>query len=573
MRRISPKVMMWVFGLAAIGGLALFLTLYQGSPGPLTSPHAKAVPGNMIWSCKQCHADDGLEAGCLSCHDEIASQFKQDSGFHAFLRNQSDASCAKCHPEHHGDEFPLVSDVSWQGTDTNAFTHPQVEFKLAGKHDELACEKCHTDQFHEPFALKDFPGQVRSDTMLGLHQDCIGCHKDIHGGGEKTSDCTKCHNQEAFKPAPFFNHDQFFVLEGPHAKASCASCHQQDVEAPPGKFGPVKGKQCVDCHESPHRFEQKLQNDCKTCHLGVDEKWSMGQRGIDAEFHEKLGFKLEGAHMKVECAKCHSPELESYAERFPDPAAPGYNRRTDQCKSCHKDPHNGQFDGRYTSCAQCHTVERFMPSTLGPKEHPQSYPLLGTHQAVACVQCHKIDAGTEVRRFKETPTACKACHSDPHGNQFGKEIAKSDCTACHQTDFTTFKIRTYTHKNTRPFFLGKGHAKASCSQCHAGPADEQGIVQYVSTPTACASCHQDIHRGQFRGNSQTQCERCHVSTAQWSADRFSHDRDSKFELGAAHAKVDCKACHLPAPQKDGQSVVQYRPLTTRCEDCHGFQKK
>ncbi len=577
--KVTPKMMMWVFGLLTIGGLALFLALYQSSPGPLTTAHATAVPGNMIWSCKKCHSDDGMESGCLSCHAEIANQLHEKTGFHTYLRTQSSASCEQCHPEHHGADFPLVSDVSWQGTDTNAFKHPQVEFKLEGKHDELACKQCHTEKFHEPVVLADFPDQVRTDTMLGLNQECISCHVDVHKSGEKTRDCTQCHDQNAFKPAPFFDHNKYFVLDGPHATAACAACHQTDVapELMEGerdlKFGPVKGKKCADCHESPHRFDKQLQGDCMRCHKGTDEKWVMGQRGVDVAFHDHFGFVLQGAHAKVECAKCHAPELETYTARFPDPAAPGYNRQADQCSSCHKDPHDGQFKEHYPSCAQCHTVDRFMPSTLGPADHPERYPLKNGHVAAACNQCHKIEAGSDVRRFKGTASSCKECHANPHGSQFDKELAQNDCTACHAPDFSTFKIKQYKHENMRAFFQGKGHAKAACIQCHAEPASDQEILQYRGTPTTCASCHTDIHRGQFLQLGQTQCERCHGSFDQWKADRFEHDRDSKFLLDKAHVKVECASCHLPVMQPDGQSVVQYRPLTTRCEDCHGFQKQ
>lgn len=309
------------------------------------------------------------------------------------------------------------------------------------------------------------------------------------------------------------------------------------------------------------------------CHKGSDDKWSMGQRGVDVAYHEKFGFKLEGAHAKVECAKCHLPELETYAERFPDPASPGYNRNADQCSSCHKDPHDGQFKEQYPSCAQCHTVQRFKPSTMGPAEHPDSYPLQNGHLAVACNQCHVVQEDTAVRQFKGTTKSCKECHANPHGDQFDQEIARNGCTACHLSDFSTFRIREYKHQNMRSFFEGKGHARAACIQCHAEPSGKGGIVQYRNTPKDCASCHADVHRGQFRYLGQTDCERCHGSFDQWTAGRFNHDRDSQFKLDKAHAKVDCASCHHPVTQPDGESVVQYRPLTTRCEDCHGFEKQ
>lgn len=573
MNWLTPKMLMWIFGFTMIGALAVFLMLYEGSPGPLSAPHASVIRGSSLFSCTQCHAEEGLTAGCLSCHVEIAEQLAEDVGYHAHLLKAQPASCEQCHAEHLGEGFPLVSALSWQDQTTNTFNHPHVEFNLAGKHEKLACDECHTKKRTQPFALPNFPEHPRTSTMLGLEQDCIGCHDDLHKSGEQTRNCTQCHSQDAFKPAPYFQHDKY-ALEGVHAKAACSECHQTEAEGlavneDSMRFGRVRGKACADCHETPHR--NLVGNDCLTCHLGADETWAAGQRGILAPDHARFGFALEGPHTKVECAKCHAPEL-AYAERFPNPVAVGYMRQPDQCRGCHEDPHAGQFLEHHVSCLDCHHRSRFVPSTLGPAQHGETYPLKGAHQAVACIQCHLVDEQTGVRQFIATLTACKDCHENPHGVQFGDELLQNDCTVCHLPDSSTFRIHTYTHQDASSFFLGKGHAQANCQKCHTVTEPGQSI-QYRSAPKECATCHQDIHRGQFRQNGLAQCERCHDSTAEWSAGRFVHDRDSSFSLEGSHAKVECRACHQPVPQKDGQSVVQYRPLTTRCEDCHGFAKR
>jgi hypothetical protein len=250
-----------------------------------------------------------------------------------------------------------------------------------------------------------------------------------------------------------------------------------------------------------------------------------------------------------------------------------YQRRNDQCAGCHKDPHASQFDEHYPTCTSCHTVERFTPSTLGPSAHPKSYPLLGGHLAVGCNECHKIDERSGIRRFKGTATACKDCHSHPHGRQFDEQMATSDCIACHRSDFSMFKIDVYRHENMRSFFLGKGHAPVDCRQCHERFADSDGTIVYTTTPTECSACHIDVHRGQFSKNKQVVCGECHSNYDRWTADQFNHDRDSTFILDKAHAKVECAACHPSVAQPDGQPVVQYKPLSSKCEDCHGFQKR
>ena len=114
-------------------GLAGFLMVYHGSPGPLSAAHAQVIKGTFIKSCKQCHADQGLTQGCLSCHHEIAGQIHQNRGYHAYLVEQTSRTCQQCHPEHHGAAFPLVSDLAWQGQDPNAFGHPHVDFPIFEK--------------------------------------------------------------------------------------------------------------------------------------------------------------------------------------------------------------------------------------------------------------------------------------------------------------------------------------------------------------------------------------------------------------------------------------------------------
>ncbi|MEN8254183.1 MAG: cytochrome c3 family protein [Verrucomicrobiota bacterium] len=530
MNTALQKGIMWVFGVSMIAALAIFLMLYESSPGPLALPHADAIPGSSVGSCKECHAEGGLDEGCLVCHIEIAGQLENDSGFHAYLERECPASCGACHPEHLGTAFALAGDVAWKDLDRENFDHAHVDFKLAGSHDRLACEKCHAEKLKKPFMLPGFPEQPRPSTFLGLEQGCTACHEDVHGSGDATRDCEKCHDQNQFKPAAFFNHSEHFLLEGIHATTECASCHQKDEAESIAGFGPVQGTSCTDCHESPHRAEAIRKKDCQTCHLAADETWILGERGIDPVLHATFGFTLDPPHTDLECKGCHQPEFD-YAERFPDPV-----RQPDQCRACHDDPHGGQFAEKYSGCLECHSRQHFIPSSIGLLQHSKAYPLQGAHRAVACNQCHTVDPVSEVRQFTALPAACTACHADPHEGRFDEALKEGGCSACHLSDSSTFRIAAYSHRNK----------------------------------LACATCHVDIHRGQFRRNGTTECERCHDTTKQWSAEAFAHDRDSDFKLDAAHAKVACSACHVPVPQPDGTPVVQYKPLTKRCEDCHGF---
>jgi hypothetical protein len=671
----NPKTPL-VFGTIMIGMLAVYLTLRHPSPGPLAAAHANAVDGTSLATCEICHARAGLVQGCLRCHVEIAAQVEADRGYHAFLLRPQrrcasggkETTCAPCHPDHLGGAFSLVSKLAWGRRDPNSFDHPHVQFALTGAHKRLTCDACHSRRAaalragSEPSALPAFPAQPRHSTYLGLTQDCVGCHEDVHAGVLARS-CQSCHSQETFRPAVRFKHDDYYKLQGAHVSAACADCHLvtprddareslvADVNGLRVAFDKVKGKACADCHQTPHRTPWS--GACTACHLAADETWAKGARGMQSEAHALTGFPLDEAHATVACEKCHTAGL-PYDRRYPDPRAAGYARHPKTCEGCHEDPHRGQFQGRYSGCADCHSGARFIPPQFDVARHAEAYPLRGPHAIVACVRCHPADPNTgvrpfvsvsrqcgachtdphgrqfaaghaqctdcheqdrflparydaaqhaalypltgahaavpcirchalmedtSVRRFVSTPRECKLCHAEDHAGQFEREMAQGDCTACHRPDAATFRIRPYDHARQAGYPLTGAHQKADCVDCHreqrpdpSGDPSRMARV-YRGTPTACDACHRDVHRGQFKRNDQQDCQRCHDSAQRWTANRFDHNRDARFKLEGVHADLDCSACHPAVRQPDGQNVVQYRPLGTRCEDCHGFTSK
>ena len=352
---LNPKAP-FIVGVVMISLLVLYLALYHPMPGPLSASHEAAVGDTGLEACETCHSKQGLAAGCLGCHEEIADQIAKGRGYHASLLKDRPITCASCHIEHAGTDVPLVTPRSWEGRDPNPFSHQHVAFKLTGAHAELGCTQCHKDRPQRSFALPRFPNQVRQTSYMGLTQECTFCHDDVHAGG-LAQDCEACHNQEAFRPATGFRHNDFYVLEGAHAKAACSRCHLITPPQPvQGKstttdpnrmtllFDQVRGKTCVECHSSPHRIP--IGADCQQCHLAADINWAQGKRGMTPGLHARTGFPLDGPHTKVGCEKCH-PSGEAYALRHPDPTAPGYLRRPGTCQGCHQDVHKGQFTGRY----------------------------------------------------------------------------------------------------------------------------------------------------------------------------------------------------------------------------------
>ncbi len=475
-----------VFGILVIAGIAVWMSMFRSSPGELSAAHAAVAGSSFVGDCRKCHDAKGLSAGCLTCHAEIGRQIDGKSGYHGKTIAAKVSACGKCHSDHNGKEFKLVNKVSWGGAEPKTFAHDHAPFSLKGKHAGLACAECHRKKA-PPFALEKFPSSVRSETYLGLKQECVACHKDPHEGG-KLTDCEKCHTQDAWKPAPGFDHDKYYPLRDGHATVACAKCHAGPVGAAASAvtFGPVKGRSCRDCHADPHRTDWTLA--CGACHGDRALPWNGAAARFTRAQHDATGFRLEKPHDKVSCAKCHDLAL-PYAKRFSSASAPGRPRAADACEACHKDPHAGQFVAKHPKCLDCHAEKAFKPSRIGVKEHASVYPLVGKHAAASCSACHVLDARIAAVRFVGSPKDCASCHKDPHVGQFRAASGGTKCESCH-SDPTVWKAGAFDHDRAR-FKLDAAHKGVSCRECHPTVPLKDGrrIVQYKPVKTGCADCH------------------------------------------------------------------------------------
>lgn len=604
----NPRAPLY-FGTIMILGFAAYLAWYYPTPGDLSQAHAQLEHLSVLKGCTECHSSTGLADGCLGCHEEIGSQLKSGKGLHHHLLSGKKIECSRCHQEHNGLHFGLTGPSAWEGKNQQDFQHPHVAFRLVGAHSELLCSDCHKVKGRKPFALSKFPAIWRAHTFLGLRQDCIDCHEDIHAGGFSPA-CDECHGQNVFRPATSFDHGKFYPLEGGHARVACEGCHilpEPTVplslspgaevpssvpaaavvspfvpsrgaaqKAPDGKpflpFDRVRGTFCINCHKTPHR--EGWSNDCEVCHPKDASPWGVGTKGVTRDVHAVTGFRLEAPHDNVECAKCHPPGV-AFEKRYPDPQTTGYLRGEDNCQGCHHDVHGGQFIGKYPKCLDCHERHRFLPAHFGLQEHGV-FPLTGAHAAVECRLCHKVEEGSSARKFAGVERVCKACHENPHGGQFSKELLAGDCDSCHKKSAETFLIQPFDHAVLAHFELTGAHAKASCKDCHhelelKPEGDATALVRvYRGTDTKCSACHSDPHRGQFAKDGQTLCESCHSSSSAWKEVSFDHQTQSRFPLDGAHSKVKCEGCHPTRKLPDGKTIVQYKPLGAECEDCHAF---
>ena len=513
---------------------------------PLDGKHAAIAA-----DCAKCHKTRsflGLKADCASCHQDphrgtlgpncatchsTAVAFKEtekafDHSKTAFPLSEAHlkVACAKCHVNkvYKGIKFALCTDchkdphqqafgaacagchtgATWK---TDKVDHSKTRFALLGKHKAVACVSCHR----------------QPPTRVKLAFDrCAVCHADPHKGVFK-QDCVACHTVDGFKSAAFDHGAKTkFALTGRHAELPCASCHKgagtTGIRGAPltVEFGGLSTA-CASCHTDVHAG--KLGTGCASCHGSTTFRIEVFKHPNAPEFYG-------GQHASVACAKCHGGEGVTKTGVSGKPVAQRlYRGLAAACATCHKDVHLGQLG---TRCETCHSVAAAKFAAPGFSHAASGFELTGKHATLACAQCHRREIATypsgvgEAVHFKGIGTACASCHKDVHLGQLG-----STCQSCHGTD--SFKLPNYKHAGNPEFHTGK-HATARCQACHTSvegdfPAGHGTAVRFAKLSSACASCHEDVHKGTLG----TRCESCHT-TRQWPGASRAFHKATTFPL-------------------------------------------
>jgi len=426
---------------------------WKSAPGFNHARTAFPLTGNhQTVACEKCHVPrpgekatlfQGLpHNGCQNCH--------QDPHRGAFRDAKFQGSCENCH-----------STSGWKNSHPSAgFDHSRTNFKLIGKHAELACAKCHTDvDFHRPIA----------------HDRCGACHEDRHKGQFASrvagSDCVSCHNQTAFKPALFdreAHRRSAFPLEGKHVSVPCADCHPP---AGPNTVFITRKLACAACHADQHAG-QIAETNCDRCHTPegfLPPAFSVAR-------HAQTKFVLTGRHSSVACSGCHKPISTSSTAK----PARQYHFTSQSCSTCHSDPHQTKFQ-----CETCHSTEGWK-NILAFDHSAAKFQLSGAHEKVNCTRCHSGPKPV----FSAVLNQCSTCHTvnDPHGGQFQAGASVEDCSTCHVAVQWSTKI--FNHDKAR-FALDVAHRNVACEKCHKEQKNAAGKMNrvYRGTPLECVKCH------------------------------------------------------------------------------------
>ncbi len=345
-------------------------------------------------ACLKCHKDANFKtalpfAKCLDCH--------QDKHKGQFLRRADGGDCAACH-----------NVKGWRPTTFTETSHQTTAYPLAGKHQGLACAKCHP------------PAAVAADTNYRPRfKACMDCHRDIHSGQFSAAPwanrCDGCHTVNGFNPATFSikeHKSSRFALQGAHAAVTCKDCHQKDRREDDWQFR-FGSLACEGCHKDPHHgdFPETMTSHseaapdvCESCH-GM-ASW----RRLRPFDHTLADYPLTGAHQVLGCLDCHRvpDHPESATRQIP------FKDSSRQCSGCHEDIHGGQFksDDGTVDCGRCHNTSRW-PAADFDHETKTTFSLRGAHENVPCRMCHKVEQkpdGRTVATYKPTPRDCAVCH-------------------------------------------------------------------------------------------------------------------------------------------------------------------
>lgn len=186
--------------------------------------------------------------------------------------------------------------------------------------------------------------------------------------------CAKCHHEST----------------DPEDQAlACGSCHpvafdEDFVENHIDSF--PDNKYCVQCHHTEygeiifdHDEHEEYADDCQSCHHDEDIE---PEPQKCADCHESQGDEDMPGLAEAAHARCHTCHEDMFQQGLTS------------CRSCHREVDMTQYEGDYTSCAQCHD---------GPTKDLVLDRMNAFHDQ--CMDCHEKEG-----KGPHGEDSCNKCH-------------------------------------------------------------------------------------------------------------------------------------------------------------------
>ncbi len=257
--------------------------------------------------CQDCHVSGNYQLQYTDCYPCHTADFAQPQNPNHVLGNFRH-DCAPCH-----------TTTAWRPT---TFSHNNTQFPLAGAHQAVSCNQCHTN-----------------NRYTSLPHTCWDCHatnfngttNPSHQQGQFSHDCLTCHTQAAWSPATFNHSSTNFPLTGAHATTTCNTCHTN------GNYN-LTYQDCYQCHATdfarptnPNHVTAQFSHNCTTCHSTT--AWLPSTFNHDAQY-----FRIySGTHRNrwTQCSQCHTTG--NYAQWSCNTACHrNAHRQGENCYGCHR---------------------------------------------------------------------------------------------------------------------------------------------------------------------------------------------------------------------------------------------
>lgn len=209
---------------------------------------------------------------------------------------------------------------------------------------------------------------------------------------------------------------------------------------------------------------------CAACHGTAS--WS------EVRFnHARTGWPLTGRHERVGCKACHVTDFTAPVPRT--------------CAGCHRDVHAGELGAR---CEGCHEAVDWRSRFDVEVHRRTNFPLLGSHAAIPCVECH-LEA--RERRFARATVDCAGCHQGAVARTRGTAVDHTDprtdfsrgaCRECHGA--VAFRPARWAGHDACFPISTRAHAGIACSTCHTSLGGAVSTGRCLTNTADCTGCHE-----------------------------------------------------------------------------------
>ncbi len=315
-----------------------------------SSCHANVHRESIKDDCRECHTEDSFRKArfdhraktgfpldakhaplaCRQCHTRLPGADVVRTSKTVLDFGGASPACVSCHKDQHAGKLGLACDACHRPTTFKiaGFSHPRKPEFFGGRHQGLACERCHVRASASPSGPSEASAarSAKPKPTPPPSPDCATCHADVHLGQVGTA-CERCHTVDAprFAPAGFSHETAAFALTGKHRTTPCAKCHARETAAFPSGTGtavrlrPLQSG-CGSCHKDPHLGQ--VDAGCNRCH--TPESFT-----VTSFTHTGLDYVFSVAnHNRLPCAKCHQRETGVF------PAGRGTTIRLKVARTC-----------------------------------------------------------------------------------------------------------------------------------------------------------------------------------------------------------------------------------------------